>query len=250
MKTTFKERSCLSQRELRQYLRGKMTKQQQHAVEHHLLDCPLCAHAVDGLEKAEAAGQLEQELSEAGALFKRAGRKVYRRTWMNWAAAAALIVLALFSVWQYRAATMHERLFVEYFSAAPPNYLALRSAQPGNALEGKEELQKALEFYRDGAFEASLAHLSLHLEAYPEDDQAYFLLANALLGARRSERAAHFFRQLQEDPPAGFTVEDIRWYLALALIEQEDTAAALQLLQELSASSYSEQALELRQALE
>lgn len=169
---------------------------------------------------------------------------------MNWAAAAALIVLALFSVWQYRAATVHERLFVEYFSAAPPNYLALRSAQPSNALEGKAELQKALEFYRDGAYEASLPHFSLHLEAYPEDDQAYFLLANALLGARRSERAANLFRQLRGGTPAGITAEDIRWYLALALIEQEDTAAALQLLQGLSASSYSEQALELRQALE
>ena len=74
MKVTLKERSCLSQRELRRYLRGKMTKQQRQAVEHHLLDCPLCAHAVDGMENAAAAGQLEQELSEVGALSNRAGQ--------------------------------------------------------------------------------------------------------------------------------------------------------------------------------
>ena len=136
------------------------------------------------------------------------------------------MVLGLFGVLQYNAATFNERLFAEYFSAAQPNYLTLRSAQSANALAGKKELRKALEFYRAGAYEASLPHFSLHLESYPEDNWAYFLMANALLGARQGERAANLLRQLKATPPTGLTAEDeIPWYLSLALLEQEDTAA-------------------------
>ena len=215
-----------------------------------MLDCPLCAHAVDGMENAAAAGQLEQELSEVGALSSRAGQASNRNVWINWAAAAALVVLGLFGVLQYNAATVNERLFVEYFSAAQPNYLTLRSAQSADALAGKKELRKALEFYRAGAYEASLPHFSLHLESYPEDNWAYFLMANALLGARQGERAANLLRQLKASPPTGLAEDEIQWYLSLALLEQGETAAALDLLQRLSASAYEDQARQLREDLQ
>lgn len=250
MKTAFKERRCLSHRELRQYLRGNMTKTQQQAVEHHLLDCPLCAHAVEAFEEAKAAGHLEEELAEADALSKPAGQKVYRRVWINWAAAAALVVLGLFSVIQYRAATANERLFAEYFTADPPNYLSLRSAQSTNTLAGKKELQTALEFYQDGVYEASLPHFNLHLEAYPEDDQAYFLLANALLGAGKSERAANLLRQLQADATSDVSRDKMSWYLALAYLEQGKTAESLNRLRQLDGTAYEARAQQLTSALQ
>lgn len=41
---------CLSRRQMRDYLSGSMEREEQHAVELHLISCPLCGMAMDGFE--------------------------------------------------------------------------------------------------------------------------------------------------------------------------------------------------------
>jgi len=42
---------CLSRRQTRDYLSGSMDQEEQHAVEIHIVACPLCGLAMEGLEK-------------------------------------------------------------------------------------------------------------------------------------------------------------------------------------------------------
>lgn len=42
---------CLSRRQMKDYLSGTMEQEEQHAVELHLIACPLCGMAMDGFEK-------------------------------------------------------------------------------------------------------------------------------------------------------------------------------------------------------
>lgn len=53
----FDHSSCLSMKQLREYVAGNQTHEERHATEHHLNDCSLCSEAVEGLfaRKGEAA---------------------------------------------------------------------------------------------------------------------------------------------------------------------------------------------------
>lgn len=250
MKTSIKERSCLSQREIQQYLRGNLTRSQQQTVEHHLLDCPLCAHAVDGLAAANEQGQLEAEFAQLPQSPFQEEQRTPLRRWGNWAAAAAIALLIAFSLMQYRAAKANEQLFAAYFSAAEPAYLVFRSAQAGTPLATEAELNTAVAYYQAGQYEESLPHFQNYLEVYPDDDEAYFLMANALLGYRRGNRAELLLQQLYDDPESIVGPEKVQWYLALAHVLQGEKDAATSLLWGLSASkTYAEQAQDLQEAL-
>ncbi len=51
--------SCLSRAEMLDYLGGKLSHEEQHRVEIHLLDCELCNDANEGLEQWKAPSHLE-----------------------------------------------------------------------------------------------------------------------------------------------------------------------------------------------
>lgn len=49
LKNIFDNSTCLTPRQLRGYASGKMVHEEAHAVETHLLSCPFCSEAVEGL---------------------------------------------------------------------------------------------------------------------------------------------------------------------------------------------------------
>lgn len=54
----FDESSCLTPKQLKGYVSGNMVHEESHAVEVHLLSCPLCSEAVEALQ-AEARGGID-----------------------------------------------------------------------------------------------------------------------------------------------------------------------------------------------
>lgn len=52
LKHIFENSACLSPKQLRMYASGKMVHEEAHAAEMHLLSCPLCNDAVEGLMEA------------------------------------------------------------------------------------------------------------------------------------------------------------------------------------------------------
>jgi anti-sigma factor RsiW len=63
LKNIFDESTCLTRRQLKDYVSGVMSTEECHAAEHHLNDCPFCSEAVDGIaangvEAIAAIGEL------------------------------------------------------------------------------------------------------------------------------------------------------------------------------------------------
>jgi anti-sigma factor RsiW len=48
--TIFQVSNCLGREELRAYLEDPISAEDRRRVENHLLDCPLCSDALEGLE--------------------------------------------------------------------------------------------------------------------------------------------------------------------------------------------------------
>jgi hypothetical protein len=60
----FDQSSCLSMRQLKEYVAGTQTHEERHATEHHLNDCSLCSEAVQGLyAKKDAVANLSGTLN-------------------------------------------------------------------------------------------------------------------------------------------------------------------------------------------
>ena len=52
----FDNSTCLTKKQMRDYVGGKMTNEEAHAVEVHLNSCPLCSDAVEGLFEQQEGG--------------------------------------------------------------------------------------------------------------------------------------------------------------------------------------------------
>lgn len=244
------QRPCLSHREMRQYIGQELSHAQQHELEAHLIDCPLCAMAVEGYERLGNAPQAEMELGNIKQQLKPppSPKLEVRRLWLHRAAAAVLFLIGLFALLQYHIAKEPQRLFAQHFEAAAPDYINMRGVALPNPLAGKLELQQALKFYQAADFEASIPHFDNYLQEQPEDERAQFLLANALLGAWQPQRAKALLLQLEG---AETLRPEIYWYLALAHVQLNEPEAAATLLRQLDMPApYRSKAEELLRAME
>lgn len=82
----------LSPENLRAYIEDRLTEQERHEIELHLLDCDFCSEALEGLEQL---GTVEYQKSIASLEAKMASyqKKKSSNLWIVWASAAALAVL-------------------------------------------------------------------------------------------------------------------------------------------------------------
>lgn len=245
MNAIFRRRSCLTEREVMQYLRDELSDSQRYEVENHLLDCELCSAAVEGYAGRQDEGIIEQDVRELKSKVALTVRNPYL-AWVNRVAAALLLLIFSYAAFRYWGATRPERLFIAYFEAAPSTYVTFRSPDSHAALPFPAELDKALEYYNSGAFGLSLPHFSNYLSEHPEDKQARFLAANAYLQDGQAEKAAEYFLQLEAD---GQSLQgQAPWYLALAYLRQGKMAEAgrqLERIQADASSPYREQAGQL-----
>jgi hypothetical protein len=227
MKSLFKERRCLSARELQRYADHQLSTRQAHEVEAHLLDCPLCAAAAEGYTELSFSEADEAALEELGEMPFPARKRSLPRVWMNRAAAVLLIVAGAYALWQYRAATRHQAIFAAYYEPVQPAYLNLRGAAVSPDSSPKPELTAALQLYEKGEFEGSIVFLEQHLNAHPDDEQARLLMASALLGNWQPGRAINILHQLESGNVA---TEDLYWLLILAHIQNDELDMASKLL--------------------
>lgn len=58
LKHIFEHTACLTPRQMKGYISGKMVHEEAHAVEVHLLSCPFCREAIEGLEEQKGNGSL------------------------------------------------------------------------------------------------------------------------------------------------------------------------------------------------
>lgn len=56
LKHIFEQSSCLTKKQLKEYVSGSMSPEEAHAVEQHLHSCPMCSDTVDGLMAQQGKG--------------------------------------------------------------------------------------------------------------------------------------------------------------------------------------------------
>jgi predicted Zn-dependent protease len=254
MESIFQNRSCLSRKEIRQYLEGQMTAGQQHTVENHLLDCPICSDAVEGLANdvdttltGQHIEQLSKRISERGAQAALPSKKQWPRRAV-WLAIAALLVLLAYVVHQYQQQTRGERLVAAYFTEPASEYLLLRGDLPPEA-SIDISLEQALQLYKEEQYEKSITYFRSYLNKQSEDKAARLLMATAYLNAGDGNRAEEVLLRMQAErfgAPA-----QLQWYLALAYLSQGKMIKSRQLLEKLASSSpvYQNKARELLEKL-
>jgi len=233
MNSIFQKRICLTQREVRLYLRDELSDDQRYEVENHLLDCELCAGAIEGYAQNPDEGLWEEDVRQLQSKVHLSARNPYL-AWANRAAAAVLMLIIGYAAFRYWDASQPERLFAAFFEPAPNAYITLRGTGAEAAAAFPEELKKALEYYEAGAFGLSLPHFSHYLREHPEDSRALFLAASAQLEAGQPEKAEQYLLQLEV---LGESFQgQAPWHLALAYLRQGKMAEARRQLEKILAT--------------
>ncbi|MEM9836419.1 MAG: zf-HC2 domain-containing protein [Bacteroidota bacterium] len=219
---------CPSGQVLTAYVEGSLSAQQTHRVEDHLLDCPLCTSAVEGLQQQQPRPEVVPQRSRQ------------RKIWPVIASAAAVLLL-LFAGWQYWQASEPERLFTAYFDPQPIyGYEQQRSLSPPRPDLAPSIQQQALKYHREGEYRLALTAWRAYFDEQPLPDswlpQQY--AATAALAVGLPEEAHYFLDQIPPDL-SGTQREQVLWYRAMAHLKGGDQSAALMVLEDLMSAPQS-----------
>lgn len=243
MKVFLERKHCLSQTELVAYLKETCSEEELHAIETHLLDCELCASAVEGYgsmyDVATETPQLKDWSVVAPQLMSRVAPEqvtekssVKSSLWgFNQIAAAAvmlLISLGSFLYWQH---TTTERRYQRYAQS-------FDFTQEGFSYRGTHEqptkyaaLTAAIKKFNDRAYDESLRSTKALLETEPENLVASFYAGISALKLARTGEAIHYLSICRINSDRYY--EDASWYLALAHLKAGAEEEAELILQEL-----------------
>lgn len=229
--------NCLSETQIKNYQNQTLSNKERLEVEDHLLDCPFCADAVEGLsehydfEKDNSLEKLdrhfEEKLKQEEALIKPLNAP--KRFSINRIAAAILFLLVPLAGWMYWNSNADQNLYASYMPENASPSATMRSGEGISALEMPVVQVKKL--FEEKRFEASLQASEAVLEQIPQHPLATYYAGLSALESGHSELARHYLSGLRINEPDFY--EDATWYLALTEIKAGDKAAAKKLLEEL-----------------
>lgn len=234
MKPIFQIHQCLSEGDIQGYLGNRLSPEERHRVENHLLDCPLCTDALEGWEL------MAQEQPQAIPLK---GRRIQ---WRFFAVAAAVLALMVAVVWVYSGSNSSDRLYAEYFDHYASDVdVALRGEGDGQALSGSA-MEAGLESYSQGKYAEAATSLEAFLKETPNHLIARFYLGMAWMEEARWAEAETLLKQVQA--AGGDYREEASWYLSLIYIKTnrpDEAGAILRALAEKESGRYYEEANKL-----
>ncbi|RMD72586.1 MAG: hypothetical protein D6818_06185 [Bacteroidetes bacterium] len=248
----FRDRPCLSPDELSAYCRGELSKQLQHEIEAHLIDCALCSAAVEGWmeqgqpEPEKIAADRDKVWEKIRQLRQRpAGARVRRLSplWRNVAAVFAVLVAGWLI---YQATQTHpspNKLFSEYYEPYQIDFPLHYRNDNGAGPDLPEPLQQGFEALDRQQYEESIPFLEEWLKRDPDNDVVQFFLAQALMAQGKLDEALPLFEKVHQRSESAYR-EAATWYLALIHLKNNRTAQAVSLLDSLRQSNgyYSRQA--------
>ncbi len=230
--------SCLTETQIKNYLSQSLSDKERFGVEDHLLDCPFCSDAVEGLsehydfEKDSSLEKLDTHFDEKirseEALVKPLNAP--KRFSINRIAAAILFLLIPLAGWMYWNSNADQNLYASYMpdNAAPSG--TMRSGEGLSALELPVVQVKKL--FEEKRFEASLQASEEVLEKTPHHPLATYYAGLSALESGHPELARHYLSGLRINEPDFY--EDATWFLALTEVKAGDKIAAKKLLEELA----------------
>ncbi len=234
MKALFNNGDCLSLHQLQSYQQGKLSKFARRKVEEHLIDCPLCHGALEGMEKSQNPAQ---DIKQIRSLTLQK-----RKSWHLGRVAAALVIgiIILAAIWlSPRPST--QSLFTTFYQAPQPTKINLRGATETAAYKA---LQPALIAYQNGDFHSAITLLEQHIEDFPQDYPAYLWMGIAQLEEGNNQLAVQFLQELRSKDKNYY--EQASWYLLLTYVKKGERALAQAIANELEQSEGQEFEKELK----
>ncbi|MEM9823478.1 MAG: hypothetical protein AAF985_20510 [Bacteroidota bacterium] len=262
MENIFAKTQCLSAQDIQRYLNAELSKSDQHRIERHLLDCPLCSAAVEGLaNEHDFEEHLEfQQIQEAiisktrqsntkvQAKIEKLPTRNYRVLFNRIAAAILFCILttAAYLNWQENEG---ERLFYAYHQGiANDALIAQRAAQIVDYQD--PEMKKGIEYFNLKSYRESMDYFQVILEKNAENPAALFFTGLAALELGKYAKAAEHLALSRINHKEYY--EQATWYLILAELKQNNQATVMDLLEDLSNSpdsSYRQKAMKLKAEL-
>lgn len=220
MKPIFQKHQCLSEGDIQDYLGNQLSGEERHRVENHLLDCPLCSDALEGLALLE---EDRQGLKPAA--------RIRRMPWRFFAVAAAILALMVAVVWVFSGTSPSGRLFAEYYETYEDD-LSVQMRNGGNArAPEKQLLSGGLEAYISKSYSESIALLQPFVLDNPDHLVARYYLG---LSYMEEENWTEAETQLTAVRSAHLEYwEESTWYLALLYIKTDRKDEAREALQSL-----------------
>ncbi|NNE28621.1 MAG: hypothetical protein HKN16_03240 [Saprospiraceae bacterium] len=250
MSKPFTTRACLSPQEVQDYLGNQLSESDRFAIEDHLLDCPLCEAALEGLSQADPQTsaqdfesiQKELNIRIADKKSEKEARVLSLNRYRNWIAAAAIIVFLVSAgiLYQSKGPLNNQELYAQHHSNYESPFVGTRS---GSASEGF--LEKGLASFHQEDYSQALAHFE---EAISEEETDWVAQLHAGVSALElgsSQKAKDHLMKARLNAPLLYG--PATWYLALTQLAEGEISACRETLLQISEAerSYHENAKEL-----
>lgn len=245
-------RQCPSGQHLANYAKGTADAVISRQIETHLLDCPLCDSAVEGLRQYPSLSNTQlRQMSQTIVANSSTELSAANRTpklFVTLVAAAIVIGLLFFGWKTYHQAQAPDRVFAEFFD---PNPKVTFSGQRALSTVRQEDpvLNQAIRYHLEGEYAFALSSWRNYLEdnANP-DPKAYLYAAGASMATGSYALAEYYLEQL---PPqsTGELGEDTDWYRLLLTVKTKGLEQGLVEAEQLSGDKSDQRLMALQQRL-
>lgn len=206
----FPQTECLSQDTLLRYVRNELPKMEVRMVENHILDCPLCNAAVEGLQSDQGAGfealaaslrSKIQDRVEGGKVIEFPVHKVQaapkRRTWAaGLSIAAAVAILFTFAFAFFGNQPSASSVADEYFHIQRPH--VVRSGVSGDVRGGSANTAHSSQTLNEGKTLMIEEEYEAAVKAFGQVNtgEAYFLAGDCNYALEQYEAAAKNYEKV------------------------------------------------------
>jgi tetratricopeptide (TPR) repeat protein len=238
MKILSASRPCLTFEEIQEYLQGNLPPNKRLEIEDFLLECSLCAEAVEGYRNSGSLKDEKRSLDKLQAKVAKMADEQPAHTpafarvilpWLPYAAAILILGILSTSVFLYRKATFNERLFADYRSDVAEE-LTITRRGTNNSLENAPD-KEFQSFIDAGNFEAAATSLEKLITENDENFFYHYSLGLVSLELNDLDEAKSQFATARINDPGLY--EDATWQLALAELKSGNMDEARILLTEL-----------------
>lgn len=247
MNKIFTHTNCISREEFKEYINNSLVQEERTALENHLLDCPLCSDAYEGLSanpgilRSLPENWMTTSIVKDHKLTTVKSTSFIDKSWFRIAASILSLTILTIIVIEYKNKPNNQSLYAESFTPLPPVSTSTRSVESGSALRddpamvnfGLKDYSKATTLFEE------------KLKTNKGDLVTQLYLGICYLEIEQLAKAEDMFKRVQINSDDQFN--DAAWYLALCYLKMNKPDKTKELLNELidNQSDYGLKAKEL-----
>lgn len=243
MKKIFQATTCLSQEELILYSNGDVSDELRYKIENHLLDCPLCTEALEGVNLMSESDSNLNELYNRIDQKRESGSNPSQKRIIPWnRIAAGILFLLTFGAALIYYQNNNSNKFQAYFQQSNESF-ASRAIDESRF---SADLDAGQRLFKKGNHQGSYSFFDDYLTTNPESSIAAYYAGVSAFEIGELDTSIDLLTQVRLNDEQLY--EEATWMLAGVYLEKGDDEKAKDLLEEIvqgTGSFYSERAAEL-----